>query len=238
MDMHSAASAAAEGLLGVPELSSDTTAERGLTAIANQTDVRPQQSPRRGDACSGHHCRPRDQRPACLGSPSGPGSEETSSGTGFTRRTAMTSAKRPTRAIVFNGRERVGIEEVANYFVAAFPDGEIFMDELVFKEDSVEFHWTLTGTRAETGKRVRLSGYEEWTIGAERPDRGVTAQLRRDRIRTPASVRHQTGPLELRPGVIPEHWPSRGSHRPRRRVAVALGIKALRFLSALAAMRD
>ena len=72
----------------------------------------------------------------------------------------------PGGTIVFNGRERVGIEEVATYFVAAFPDGEIFMDDLVFKEDSVEFHWTLTGTRAETGKRVRVSGYEEWTIGA------------------------------------------------------------------------
>lgn len=41
MDMHSAASAAAEGLLGVQELSSDTTAERGLTAIVNQTEPRP-----------------------------------------------------------------------------------------------------------------------------------------------------------------------------------------------------
>jgi uncharacterized protein (TIGR02246 family) len=46
----------------------------------------------------------------------------------------------PGGAIVFNGRERVGIEEVANYFVAAFPDGEIVMDDLVFKEDSVEWH--------------------------------------------------------------------------------------------------
>jgi hypothetical protein len=73
----------------------------------------------------------------------------------------------PGVAIVFNGRERVGIEQVANYFVAAFPDGEIFMDDLVFKEDSVEYHWTVTGTRAETGKPVRISGCEEWTIGAD-----------------------------------------------------------------------
>ena len=29
----------------------------------------------------------------------------------------------PGAAIVFNGRERVGIEEVAKYFVAAYPDG-------------------------------------------------------------------------------------------------------------------
>ena len=32
---------------------------------------------------------------------------------------------------------------------------------------AVEYHWTLTGTHAGpggTGKRVRISGYEEWTI--------------------------------------------------------------------------
>ena len=81
----------------------------------------------------------------------------------------------PGGAIVFNGRERVEIEEVAKYFVAAFPDGEIFMDDLVFKEDSVEWHWTVTGTRAETGKRVRISGYEEWTIGAD----GLIAESQR-----------------------------------------------------------
>jgi hypothetical protein len=64
MDMHSAVSAAVEGLLGVRELSSDTTAERGLTAIANQTDARPQRSPRRGDACSGPLRKPRRANPA------------------------------------------------------------------------------------------------------------------------------------------------------------------------------
>jgi hypothetical protein len=81
----------------------------------------------------------------------------------------------PGGAIVFNGRERVGIEAVANYFVAAFPDGEISMDNLVFKEDSVEYHWTLTGTRAETSNRVRISGYEDWTVGAD----GLIAESRR-----------------------------------------------------------
>jgi hypothetical protein len=81
----------------------------------------------------------------------------------------------PGGAIVFNGRERVGIEEVANYFVAAFPDGEIFMDDLRFEDGSVEWHWTLTGTRAETGKQVRISGYEEWTIGTD----GLIAESQR-----------------------------------------------------------
>jgi len=73
----------------------------------------------------------------------------------------------PGGTIAFNGGEPVGIEEVANFFVAAFPDGEIVMDDLVFEEDRVEWHWTVTGTRAETGKRVRISGFEEWTINTD-----------------------------------------------------------------------
>ena len=41
------------------------------------------------------------------------------------------------------------------------------MDGLVLKEDSVEYHWTFTGTSADTGKRVCISGFEEWTIGPD-----------------------------------------------------------------------
>ena len=73
----------------------------------------------------------------------------------------------PGGMIAINGGEPAGIAEVAHSFVAAFPDIEVFMDELVFKEDSVEYHWTFTGTSAETGRRVRIAGYEEWTIGPD-----------------------------------------------------------------------
>ena len=41
------------------------------------------------------------------------------------------------------------------------------MDELVLKEDSVEYHWTFTGTSADTDKRVRIAGFEESMIGAD-----------------------------------------------------------------------
>jgi hypothetical protein len=73
----------------------------------------------------------------------------------------------PGGVIAINGGEPTGIAEVAHSFVAAFPDIEVFMDELVFKEDSVEYHWTFTGTSADKGKRVRIAGFEEWTIGAD-----------------------------------------------------------------------
>ena len=63
--------------------------------------------------------------------------------------------------------EPVPIQEVAESFIAAFPDIEVFMDDLVVKENVVEYRWTFTGTSAETGKWVRVPGFEEWKIGAD-----------------------------------------------------------------------
>ena len=77
--------------------------------------------------------------------------------------------------IAINGGEPAGIGEVAEAFVAAFPDIEVFMDDLVVRDDGVvEYRWTFTGTSAETGKCVRIPGFEEWTIA---PD-GLIAESR------------------------------------------------------------
>jgi nuclear transport factor 2 (NTF2) superfamily protein len=60
------------------------------------------------------------------------------------------------------GRE--AITEAARSFMTAFPDMQVLMDEL----RGAEYHWTLVGTNTGpggTGTRVRISGYEEWTIG-------------------------------------------------------------------------
>jgi nuclear transport factor 2 (NTF2) superfamily protein len=73
----------------------------------------------------------------------------------------------PGGTIAINGGEPAPITEVAESFVSAFPDIRVFMDELVVRDDCVEFHWTFTGTSAETGKSVRIPGSEEWTIGAD-----------------------------------------------------------------------
>jgi len=64
---------------------------------------------------------------------------------------------------------RAAITEVARGFMTAFPDMVVTMDELIRKPQAVEFHWTLTGANSGlggTGKRVRISGYEEWQINA------------------------------------------------------------------------
>ena len=67
--------------------------------------------------------------------------------------------------IAINGGDATGIAEAAEAFIAAFPDIEVCMDDLVLREDGiVEYRWTFTGTSVETGKSVRVQGFEEWTI--------------------------------------------------------------------------
>ena len=76
----------------------------------------------------------------------------------------------PGGAIAINGGEPTEITEVAGSFMAAFPDIQVFMDDVVFDDESVEYRWTFTGTNTGpggTGKSVRISGFEEWTLADE-----------------------------------------------------------------------
>jgi len=62
---------------------------------------------------------------------------------------------------------RAAITEAARSFMSTFPDMRVLMDDLVVRDGGSEFHWTLVGTNTGpggTGKRVRISGFEEWTI--------------------------------------------------------------------------
>jgi uncharacterized protein (TIGR02246 family) len=63
---------------------------------------------------------------------------------------------------------RPAITEAAEGFMVAFPDLRVEMDELRMQGATPEYHWTLTGTNTGpggTGQPVRISGFEEWTIG-------------------------------------------------------------------------
>ena len=54
--------------------------------------------------------------------------------------------------------------------MTAFPDMKVHMNDLVVEPDAVTYCWTLTGTNTGsggTGQRVRISGFEEWQIGAD-----------------------------------------------------------------------
>lgn len=70
---------------------------------------------------------------------------------------------------------RTAITEVAQSFMTAFPDMQVFFDNLVEQEDRVFYHWTLTGTNTGpggTGRELRVSGFEVWQMNTE----GLIAQ--------------------------------------------------------------
>jgi uncharacterized protein (TIGR02246 family) len=65
---------------------------------------------------------------------------------------------------------RAGITASAQGFMTAFPDLVVRMDSLRQDGERIEYHWTLTGTNTGpggTGRPVRISGFEEWTMGAD-----------------------------------------------------------------------
>jgi hypothetical protein len=76
----------------------------------------------------------------------------------------------PGGTIAINGGEPTEVTEVARSFIDAFPDIQVFMDDVVLTDETVECHWTFTGTNTGpggTGSAVRVSGFEEWTLGGE-----------------------------------------------------------------------
>ncbi len=66
------------------------------------------------------------------------------------------------------GRE--AITRAAQEFMRALPDMIVIMDGVEIEGEHAVFRWTLTGTSTGpggTGKTVRISGYEVWTMGAD-----------------------------------------------------------------------
>jgi hypothetical protein len=65
---------------------------------------------------------------------------------------------------------RAAITTAARGFMTAFPDLVVEMDSVSLHEGHARYFWTLTGTNTGpggTGKAVRISGHEEWTLGAD-----------------------------------------------------------------------
>jgi predicted ester cyclase len=64
---------------------------------------------------------------------------------------------------------RQAIAASAQSFMTAFPDLRVFLDDLLVEPERVFYHWTLMGTNTGpggSGRKVRISGFEEWKIGA------------------------------------------------------------------------
>lgn len=65
---------------------------------------------------------------------------------------------------------RTAIAAAAQRFMTAFPDLVVEFDGLEPQGNRVLYRWRLTGTNTGpggTGKRVRISGYENWRIGSD-----------------------------------------------------------------------
>lgn len=77
----------------------------------------------------------------------------------------------PGGTLVINGDACLGREAIAaaaRGFMSAFPDMVVAMDGLFPEGERVVYKWTLTGANTGpggTGKRVRISGFEEWQFG-------------------------------------------------------------------------
>jgi|SRR5579859_1476302 len=65
---------------------------------------------------------------------------------------------------------RAALIEAVRGFMTAFPDLRISMKDVIPRGSRVEYHWTLEGANTGprgTGKKVRITGYEEWKFGAD-----------------------------------------------------------------------
>ena len=64
---------------------------------------------------------------------------------------------------------RTGIAEAARSFMTAYPDMIVELERLERQGDGYRFRWRFTGTNSGpggTGRVVRISGYEDWTLDA------------------------------------------------------------------------
>jgi|HubBroStandDraft_6_1064221.scaffolds.fasta_scaffold320356_2 hypothetical protein len=87
---------------------------------------------------------------------------------------------------------RIEILEAALGFRSTFPDLRVIMDDVLVKDKYAEFHWTLTGTNSGaggTGNRVRISGFEVWTLGED----GLIAESRGILIARSMNVSRKAG---------------------------------------------
>ena len=65
-----------------------------------------------------------------------------------------------------------GLTEMAQGFLTEFPDLDLNMQSLEEEDGRFVYHWTFTGTHAETGHNVRISGSETWRFN----DDGLIAE--------------------------------------------------------------
>jgi len=56
------------------------------------------------------------------------------------------------------------IAEMASGFMADFPDLVLTCDTVLVADHHMVYAWIFEGHHAETGKKIRFSGWEEWDL--------------------------------------------------------------------------
>ncbi len=69
------------------------------------------------------------------------------------------------RGTPWTGRE--GVAAMAAGFYADVPDLALVCDGVRAMGDHMVYLWTFTGTHAGTGRKLRISGVEEWDLGPD-----------------------------------------------------------------------
>ena len=59
---------------------------------------------------------------------------------------------------------RAAIAEAMGAFFVEFPDLVLYMDDLRTGGNQAIYLWTLEGTNSETGKSVRIPGWQNWIL--------------------------------------------------------------------------
>ena len=76
----------------------------------------------------------------------------------------------PEGQIIINDGEpwlgRAGVAQMAAGFFADVPDLTLTCDGVRVAGDHVVYLWTFTGTHANTKKKLRVTGWEEWDLDA------------------------------------------------------------------------
>jgi uncharacterized protein (TIGR02246 family) len=63
--------------------------------------------------------------------------------------------------------DRAGVSEMASGFFADIPNLRLVCDSVRAAGDHIVYQWTFTGTHAQSGRKVEVSGWEEWDINED-----------------------------------------------------------------------
>ena len=62
---------------------------------------------------------------------------------------------------------RAAVQQMVEDFYAQIPGLTVHLDAIKTAGSNAVFHWTLEGVHAETGKTMKIAGWEEWELSPD-----------------------------------------------------------------------